>query len=32
MLGVAGSPMHFSLVVPSQFADRAHEVLGELER
>lgn len=30
MIGVAGTPMHFSLMVPSQFEGRAREILAEL--
>ena len=32
MLGVAGTPMHFSLVVPAQYEQRARKILAEVER
>jgi hypothetical protein len=30
-IGVAGTPMHFSLVVPAQYEGRARRILAELE-
>ncbi|HEX9436374.1 MAG TPA: DUF2007 domain-containing protein [Candidatus Limnocylindria bacterium] len=31
MIGVAGTPMHFSLVVPAQYEERARRILSEIE-
>ena len=31
MIGVAGTPMHFSLVIPSQYEQRARKILAEVE-
>lgn len=30
-IGVVGTPMHFSLVVPAQYEGRARRILAELE-
>ncbi len=32
MLGIAGTPMAFSLIVPAQFEDQARKALAEVQR